>query len=374
MLMGVSGIVWGSFGVFLVALEGEFGWSRSAISAAFGLFALTNAFTAPFLGYAMGRWDSRLLLAGLSILLATGLAMTALIAQVEAFWLTFGIIGGLGAHCFSSYAIFAVLAGQFRARPATAMSIADAGSGLAVFLGLPVLQLIVGSLGWRTAYVMLAVLVAVAGVTLHVLALAPVRRISNGSGHRNFVPGLPFLAMALSFFCGSAAYHGLLTQQIALLDESGLSIENAVWIAAVGGLVVFLWRLLSGWLADIFGVGSAMGIALVGSVVTFVSLVGATVEARDLFLFVYPLALGVAFGGQQVLLAVGMRTITSRSHYPVALGFGRLASGIGMASGPIAAGLVYDVSGQYALTIGLLAAMTVLHFVTFGMAARFRLR
>ena len=50
LLMMVSGLVWNSFGLFLVALEADFHWSRAAISGAFGAFALINAITAPFFG------------------------------------------------------------------------------------------------------------------------------------------------------------------------------------------------------------------------------------------------------------------------------------------------------------------------------------
>ena len=71
-LMAASGLVWNSFALFLVALKAEFGWSRAAISGAFGAFALSNALSAPLLGHAIGRWDSRRILAGLSLLLGSG--------------------------------------------------------------------------------------------------------------------------------------------------------------------------------------------------------------------------------------------------------------------------------------------------------------
>lgn len=47
LLMFISCLVWNTFGLFLISLEGEFHWSRSAISGAYGAFALTNALTAP---------------------------------------------------------------------------------------------------------------------------------------------------------------------------------------------------------------------------------------------------------------------------------------------------------------------------------------
>jgi hypothetical protein len=32
--MAASGLVWNSFGLFLLAIEAEFGWSRAAVSGA----------------------------------------------------------------------------------------------------------------------------------------------------------------------------------------------------------------------------------------------------------------------------------------------------------------------------------------------------
>lgn len=135
--MMVSGLVWNSFALFLVAVEGEFHWSRASISGAYGAFALINAVSAPFFGYLLGRWNSRMLLAAAALLLGIAFLLTAKVTTIWQFWLNFGLIGGLGTHCTSSYAIFAVLAGRFRRRPATAMAIADAGSGLAAFSTFP---------------------------------------------------------------------------------------------------------------------------------------------------------------------------------------------------------------------------------------------
>ncbi len=377
-LMAVSGLVWNSFALFLVALQAEFGWSRAAISGAFGAFALTNALSAPLLGYAMSRWDSRRILAGLSLLLGSALVGTAFVSRIETYWLVFGILGGLGAQGFSSFAIFAVLAGRFRERPATAMAVADSGSGLATFLGLPLVQAVVDGLGWRGAYLMLGATVAVVGAGLHLFGLDRVRPATPttnrpaGAGTAGFAPGLALLTMAGSYLCGSAAYQGLLTQQVAFFEDRGIGADRGVWIAAAGGLVIFSWRILSGLLSDRWGPAQAMIIAATGSAVTFAVLAAIVAGAHPSMLIVYPVALGVAFGGQQVLLAIGTRHVTSPRRFPVALSFCRLASGIGMAAGPVAAGLVHDVTGRDSVAIALLAALAALHFAGFAAAMRIR--
>ena len=371
-LMMVSGLVWNSFALFLIALEGEFYWSRASISGAYGAFALINAVTAPLFGYLLGRWNSRLLLAGAALLLGVAFLLTATVTTIEQFWLTFGLIGGLGAHCTSSYAIFAVLAGRFRRRPATAMAMADAGSGLAAFLGLPVINWVITDFGWRFTYSALKIIMIIIAVPLHLLFLDRIKTISKSSNMLNAggLGGFVLFALVISYFCGSAAYHGLLTQQIALFDENSINETTAVWIAAVAGLVIFLWRLLSGWLCDIWGPGRVMVIAGLAGVITFAALALILTAGNPTVLFIYPLVLGVAFGGQQVLLANGARLIVQLSALAGVLSICRFAAGAGMASGPVIAGYLHDCTGGYGIAVVVIAMLAVLHYLSFAVIHR----
>ncbi len=369
-LMALSGLVWTSFSLFLVALEGEFHWSRAEISGAFSVFALTNALTAPAFGYALGQWDSRRLLAAASLVLGLALFGVTLVGSPAAYWMVFGVIGGIGSHCTSSYAVFAVLAGRFRERPATAMAIADAGSGLATFLGLPLIYWVIVELGWRVAYLILGSSVALIGGALHLLAMDPVRRThrQQGAGPSVQLPLAPLVALAAAYFCGSAAYQGLTTQQIALLDHYGVVESLAVWAVALAGLVLFVWRLWSGHLCDRWGPGKVMMIAAAGVVTTFASVAIGEALVAPGALLVLPIAVGIAFGGQQVLLAASAQLMTHPASLASVLGFCRMASGVGMAAGPLLAGYAYDRTGQYGWPIGLLAVISFGHLAAYAMA------
>ena len=368
LLMMVSGLVWNSFALFLVALEGEFQWSRASISGAYGAFALINAVSAPFFGYLLGRYNSRILLAGAAMLLGTAFLLTAHVSTIGQFWLTFGLVGGLGTHCTSSYAIFAVLAGRFRRRPATAMAIADAGSGLAAFLGLPVMSWMINDFGWSFTYSSLGVVLMGVADPLHLFVIDRVKSASGTGGKYGMagLGGVTILAIVVSYFCGSAAYHGLMTQQIALFEDNNISGETAVWIAAIAGLIIFVWRLLSGWLCDLWGSGPVMGLAALAGMLTFGMLVTILITANVAALFIYPLVLGIAFGGQQVLLANRARLVVALSALSGVLGVCRLASGAGMAAGPVLAGSLHDWAGGYGAAIAVIAGLALLHFTAFA--------
>src|SRR5690606_20766909 len=71
--------IWYSYGVIMVALLGEFGWSRSLLAGAFSLFTLVHGAANPLVGWLCGRIDPpRLVVAG-SVALATALWLDSLI-------------------------------------------------------------------------------------------------------------------------------------------------------------------------------------------------------------------------------------------------------------------------------------------------------
>lgn len=377
LLLAVSGLVWTSFGVFLVPLQDEFGGGRAEISAAFSIFALTNAASAPLLGHAMGRWDSRRVLALLSVIFGGSLVATAFIDSIAAYWLVFGILGGIGAQSVSSFAVFAILARRVRRRPASAMSVADAGSGMATLLGLPLVQAVIDAFGWRVAYGALGVIVLLAGAALHLLLLDPVarrpaRRADVAHRSRGSQPSMPVYLLAVSFFCGSAAYHGLMTQQIALLHDKGMTASTAVWFAAAAGGSVFVWRLLSGYLVDLMGPNRVMAIACIAIAGTFVGLIVALRAQSIGALMIYPLVMGVGFGGQQVVLAIALRRMVFLADFAVQFSYCRLASGLGMAAGPLGAGYVSDAAGAAAPTVVMLGALAATHCLFYAFAMRLR--
>lgn len=374
-VMAVSGLVWSSFGLFLVAIGHDLGWSRSAVSGAFTLFALTNALSAPVFGRLMQRHDSRPLLAGTAVLLGVALTGTALVEKVWQYWLVFGVVGGLGAQSVSSFALFSIFARRFRRRLATAMSVADAGSGFAAMAGLVLIQGAVDAWGWRAAYAGIGVFVAVSGGLLHLFVFDAVRQIGEPVAAPNSQPRqagqiAPVHTLLIaSAFCGSAAYHALLTQQIAILTGQGITTELAVWTAAIGGGVVFLWRLVSGWLTDRNGVVQVMVVAAMAVSLAVGSLVALLAVDEIWILIVYATALGVGYGGQQVLVAVTLRRSGATASFPFLLGWVRLASGLGMAAGPITASTLHDATGVSASTILFVAAISFIHMLTYFMYA-----
>lgn len=167
LLSGLLGPIWHVFSIILVDLEREFGGSRLDTSLAFSIFALSHALSTPFLGRALVSFDSRRLMAAMSALLAVGLYLAANATSLLQFYLAFGLIAGVGTQAFGSYFVFSLIANRIRSRTGTSMALADAGAGVGIFAGLPILHIIQEADGWRCGFLALALVVAAIGPAAH---------------------------------------------------------------------------------------------------------------------------------------------------------------------------------------------------------------
>lgn len=371
MVLAVGGLISNSFALFLVAVPETYHWSRSATTLAYGVYSLTSALSAPVIGWAAASRDSRIAFIALSVVSGVGMLGCALMSSVYQFWLFFGVLGGLGAHGFSSFALFMVIGSRISKGAATAMSTADAGAGLALFLGLPALHALIVAEGWRAGFLLLAALSFVIGIAFHI-RLPVVRRrvVSPQATAARWRPARlwPLAVMAACFFCGPAAYQALQTQQIALLEGSGVVPETAVWVASTIGGTVFVWRVLSGVLCDRLGPRVMMAIAGTGAAASLAALGVFMAIGLGGLLVIYPIGLAVGFGSQAMLMAMGLRGVVPRGAYAQTFGIMRSSFGAGAFVGPVAAAAIYDATGSYAMAVLVISAFAVIHFAGFALA------
>ena len=86
-----------TFGVFLKPLAEEFGWSREAVSAAFGIAAMTVAVCSPPLGYLLDRISPRrVIVPCLTIFGCAFASLSLLTPRLWHFYLVFVVLGIVG--------------------------------------------------------------------------------------------------------------------------------------------------------------------------------------------------------------------------------------------------------------------------------------
>lgn len=126
-------------------------------------FALAFALGAPVLAVWLGRYPRRLVLSG-------GLAVFVLANIGCAFapdltvLLTLRIVAGLSAAAVSTTAFAAAAEGAPEGRQGTYLSVVTAGLTVALFTGVPVGTWISGAWGWRSTFILIAVVAALAAI------------------------------------------------------------------------------------------------------------------------------------------------------------------------------------------------------------------
>src|ERR1700722_4613423 len=247
-----------TFGIFLKPLAAEFGWSRQAISAAFGLAALAVAACSPPLGLLLDRFPARRII--LPCLTIFGMAFASLSLLTRHLWhlyavfIVLGIVGNGTAHLAYSRAIST----WFQARRGVAFAVLMTGGALGAMVLPLVAQALIGAVGWRAAFAILGAMVLAIGlpVGFHVrerphparLPKALATGSSVGEGLRSRI----FWIIAIVLFLSSVAQNGSIAHLSALLTDRGISPAKAALAPPALGGAVLAGRLFTGWLLDRF--------------------------------------------------------------------------------------------------------------------------
>ena len=148
-----------SFGVFVIPMSEEFGWSRLTVSIAAALSVLVNGIIQPFMGQLFDRTGGRKVI--LTGLLALGISTVLLSLTFHILFLVFmfGFIASMaqGGPALSNTA--ALMSRWFKRRRATAISINSAALSLGGLIMVPFSMYLLQATSWRVAWIGLGIIV-----------------------------------------------------------------------------------------------------------------------------------------------------------------------------------------------------------------------
>jgi len=344
-----------SLPVFLGPIAQDTGWSNTGVSSAMTVAFVSLALGSIVWGNLSDRFGARIVVLAGSLLLAISLAMASQATSLVAFQLVFGIlVGGSTAAIFAP--MMACVTGWFNTHRSLAVSLVSAGMGMAPMTMSPMAAWLVSVYDWRTSLLIIAALVA--AIMLPVAFL--VRRPPALAGRSSVVvPGeAPEPAMSVgqalrspqfiilvltNFFC-CATHSGPIFHTVNYAVSCGIPLMVAVSIYSVEGLAGLGGRVAFGVLGDRFG---AKHVLVSGLLVQAFAALG-YLYVRELGTFYTVAALfGFIYAGVMPLYAV-----LARENFPLrmmgtVIGGTAMAGGLGMATGPVAGGLIYDSFASY---------------------------
>lgn len=344
-----------SLPVFLGPIAQDTGWSNTGVSSAMTIAFVSLALGSIVWGNLSDRFGAPIVVLAGSLLLAISLAMASRATSLIAFQLVFGIlVGGSTAAIFAP--MMACVTGWFNTHRSLAVSLVSAGMGMAPMTMSPLAAWLVSMYDWRTSFLIIAALVAAIMIPVAFLVRRP-PALARGSSVA--VPGeAPEPAMSVgqalrspqfiilvltNFFC-CATHSGPIFHTVNYAVSCGIPLMVAVSIYSVEGLAGLGGRVAFGVLGDRFG---AKHVLVSGLLVQAVAALG-YLYVRELMAFYTVAALfGFIYAGVMPLYAV-----LARENFPLrmmgtVIGGTAMAGGLGMATGPVAGGLIYDSFASY---------------------------
>jgi MFS family permease len=345
-----------SLAVFLDPMATSTGWSRAGISSAMTLNFLIMGLGGFAWGAASDRFGTRVVVLIGAVLLGLALVLASRATSLLEFQLVYGILVGLAASTFFAPMIAATTA-WFSKNLSIAVSLVSAGIGVAPMTVSPFARGLTTAYDWRTAMLVIGIGAWALLLPAVFLVRKPPAAASASTGTAS-IPGEgtfasaraafrspQFLVLGLTFAACCSAHSGPIFHMVSYAIVCGIGPMAAVSIYSVEGLAGLGGRLLLGLLGDKYG---AKPVLVAGLLVQAVA-IGSYVFVDRLEAF-YALAVifGTAYGGVMPLYAVLAREYFGQRIMGTVFGAVTMLSSIGMSSGPLIGGFVFDAFGSYA--------------------------
>ena len=254
-----------TFGVLLKPLAEEFSWSREAVSAAFGIAAMTVAACSPPLGYLFDRVQPTRIIVPCLIVFGSAFASLALLTpHCGSSTSRFSCSGGRQWH--RADGVSRAVSSWFERRRGTALAVVMSGGAIGAIVLPPAAEVLIETVGWRRACLVLGAMVLVVGIPIvaRFIRERPADRgaatVLDGVSIREGVTSRVFWILVVVLFAQSIAQNGALTHMAALLTDRGVPASGAALALSPMGAASLSGRLATGWLLDRFfapRVGSA---------------------------------------------------------------------------------------------------------------------
>lgn len=159
-----------SFGLYIKPMAESFGASRAYISGSQSLYMIVYAVFALIAGSLSDKYGPKRVLVAGSIFMGVGMLLASQITSVWQYYLSYGVLVGIGSG--STYVPVTGAVSKFFTRHRNfAIGITTSGSGFGIYLIPPFMEKVVEAQGWHTAFFYTALLLLGIGVSLPLLFL-----------------------------------------------------------------------------------------------------------------------------------------------------------------------------------------------------------
>jgi MFS family permease len=364
-----SGIFYYGFSTFVKPVVNELAWSMTMVSGAFSIYRLEAGIAAPIIGYLLDRFGAEKLVFAGGLVMGLGFIVLSRVDTVLPFYAAIVCIS-FGWSAFAGASVGNPLVGKwFVKKRGTAIGIYGVARGLAGLL-VPVVAYLIAQYGWRLALVILGVLTWLIVLPLSFLlrnspedyGLLPdggfsgkdtdeEGRTATAAAAREADFSLPqamgtsaFWILTACLFTHQVTQAAIFVHLIPYVIDRGFDPTSAASVVSVISLASIVGRYGSGWLSDRIDKKWLLIVLFIIQPIGIFSLLRVS-SVMDLIPFV--ILYSTAYGGTVVVKAIIIGDYYGRKNYGTIYGVIQGISVFGGIAGPLIAGLVYDINGNY---------------------------
>ncbi len=374
-----------SFTAYFPLLEAQFGWSRATLSGAFALSRAESGLLGPLQGWLIEKYGPRMMAAFGMCLFGIGFILFSRIDSILGYYVTFFLMAA-GSSIAGHLTVATAIINWFNRKRGVAVGLSSTGFGLAGIL-VPLIAWSLTTQGWRDTAFYSGIGIIIVGIPVSlILRRAPEPygylpdgdRLSDvgtmdkqdqdltGFTVREAIKTSSFwylgIGHALSLLTVGAVSLHLVPH---VVDSVGLSVTIASTAVAVMTVFFVTGQVVGGFLGDRY---SKRWLAAIGTLMHALALLILAYSTNIIMVYTFSVLHGSAWGLRGPIMATIRADYFGRAYFPSIMGFSSLIIMLGMTVGPLFAGYMADVFGDYKLGFIIISALAALGSMFFVLA------
>ncbi len=401
-LVGVSGSImvisttpmFHAMGLWFVALEHAFGWSRTQLSLAFAFTRIEGGILGPIEGYLVDRFGTRrLVLIGMTIM-GLGWLLFSRVTELWMFYVVYLVIA-LGQGLGSWLPLMTMLNNWFNRHRAKAMGFSNSVSRIGTLALIPAIAWAIDPrfdrLGWERTVIIIGVVVLIAVFPLTRLirnrpedygllpdgdkpqeqptdTRRPLTRTEDNPDFtlRQALMEPAFWLISIGHGFTSMILIAMMAHLAPMMDDRGYSLQTSAFVITAYTAVSMLFQIVGGFVGDRIPKRYALFVFtwIQASGVFLLTFGPATLPVA----YGFALLFGIGFGGRNPLTVSIRGEYFGRKSFGKIMGISQVPMNILLLAAPVFAGIVRDNTNEYTIAFAVLASLNILGGLLFLLA------
>lgn len=269
--------------------------------------------------------------------------------------------------------LMATVAKWHKTKPGLALGITSAGTGLSSVIFPPIAAMLIESMGWQYAMIVLGLVTIIVAVPASIFIKDPPlveeQRSVVPNEHKSpftvwrIFPGLlknrVFLAVVLVFLLFYITCNLLLVHLVNYVTDMGISPIIAASMMSVMGIVGTLSRFGMGIISDRIGTKTDTAVCCATVILSLILLI----FKIPVLIWISVALFGIGYGGMAPLIPAIIGDHFGWERLSTLTGAAMVGANLGAAIGPWMGGFIFDVSSSYFWALAVCAALTIVALV-----------